>query len=193
MTNGNYIPMLRKADAREIQTIYEWMTRQFHAGELKPLKLLQDLYTQQRYAAYVLCDGDEMLAYAMFGLSPDAQTWLLDYYAVLPQYQDRGLGGAFLKLLREELQQMNVLLEVEIPEFAPDAEEEEVCRRRIAFYDRNGCAHTSVSLNLYGYEYAILRLSPGGSDASARAALEEIYHMFFPVDAYREHVRFHQP
>ena len=36
-------PALRPATAGELQLLYRWMEEQFHAGELKPLELIERL------------------------------------------------------------------------------------------------------------------------------------------------------
>ena len=167
------------------------MEEQFHAGELKPLAQLERLMAQGRYAARGLWDGDALIAYALFGIAGDGRTMLLDYFAVLPQYQDAGWGSRFLSALRAEGGGA-ILLEVEDPRRAPDAAEAETCRRRIRFYERNGCRHTPVELNLFGFDYVIMALERGEpiADADVRRALEDVYRDFFSPAARRAHVRF---
>ena len=66
-------PALRPADAGELQLFYRWMEAQFHAGELKPLELIERLAAEGRYAAYGLWDADELIAYALFGIAEDGR------------------------------------------------------------------------------------------------------------------------
>ena len=47
-------PALRPATAGELQLFYRWMEEQFHAGELKPLELIERLAAEGRYAALSL-------------------------------------------------------------------------------------------------------------------------------------------
>lgn len=191
MQSTNKGPALRPASAAELRIFYRWMEEQFHAGELKPLAQLERLMAQGRYAARGLWDGDALIAYALFGIAGDGRTMLLDYFAVLPQYQDAGWGSRFLSALRAEGGGA-ILLEVEDPRRAPDAAEAETCRRRIRFYERNGCRHTPVELNLFGFDYVIMALERGEpiADADVRRALEDVYRDFFSPAARRAHVRF---
>ena len=125
---------LRKASAEEFRTIFEWMKRQFHEGELKPLKQLERMRADGRYEVYGLWRGTELLAYALLACTADRKLWMLDYYAVLPEHQDAGWGGRFLGMLRRELPVEAVILEVEDPKYAPDAADEAHFSRRIRFF-----------------------------------------------------------
>ena len=188
--NGNLT--LRRASADELHRFYDWMKEQFHAGELKPLWLLEQLSEKRLYAAYGLWDEETLLAYALVANTADGKMHLLDYYAVLPEHQDAGWGSRFLQMLRRELSGDVLLLEVEDPAYAPDSEEAEHCSRRIRFYERNVCLHTKLELVLFGFDYVIMKLPLEGEtdDGRAKESLKEIYHTFFPPEAYAENVRF---
>lgn len=186
--------MLRAASAEEMRTIYAWMEKQFHEGELKYLSTLERLRAQNRYEVYGLWSGSALIAYALFAFTEDGRFALLDYYAVLPEYQSSGWGGRFLGMLRRELPVEAVILEVEDPKYAPDAAEEAHFSRRIRFYERNECLHTPVTLNLWGYDYTIMTLpiahTPDSSEV--HAALEDAYHLFFPPEDYAQNVLFRE-
>ena len=92
---------LRRASGAELDLFYEWMRKQFHPGELKRLSHLHEMCARGLYAAYGLWSGDNLIAYALLGNTPDGRYLLLDYYAVLPEHQDQGWGGRFLARLCE--------------------------------------------------------------------------------------------
>lgn len=190
----NGIPALRKADAEELELFYAWMGKQFHPGELKRLSHIWDMCERGLYAAYGLWDGEALIAYALLANTKDGRKHMLDYYAVLPEYQDHGIGSMFLKRLSEELAGEAILLEVEDPDYAPDEEERAHWQRRIRFYERNGCVHTKVKLNLYGFDYTLMQLPQEKrlDDQQVRAAMEEIYHTFSPPEMYAKYVNFRE-
>lgn len=185
---------IRKADFRELSLYYDWMKQQFHPGELKSLQHITNMCNAGRYAAFGLWSGEKLIAYALMGHTADERAWLLDYYAVLPEYQDVGWGSRFLHGLRKTLPTGAILLEVEDPDYAPDEAERAHWQRRIRFYERNECLHTNVKLNLYGFDYALMQLpvSMTMTDAEVRAAMEEIYHIFSPPDMYAANVHFRE-
>ena len=186
--------MLRLASAEELGIFYEWMKEQFHEGELKPLSLLYRLREAGLYCAYGLWDGSELIAYALLANTDGGHGYLLDYYAVLPNHQDAGWGSRFLQMLRHALEGEVLLLEVEDPACMRDPAEREICERRIRFYERNDCRHTPVKLNLFGFDYVIMTLSlaEGAAQVPVRPSLEEIYHRFFPEEAYARYVIFRE-
>lgn len=188
--NGN--PALRKADADELKLFYDWMGKQFHPGELKSYAHIWNMCERGLYAAYGLWNEGELIAYALLANTADGKKHMLDYYAVLPQYQDRGVGSRFLAMLSEELPGDAILFEVEDPDYAPDPEEEAHWRRRIRFYETNGCLHTKVKLNLYGFDYTLMQLPQQRrlTDAEVHAAMMEIYHTFSPPEMYAKYVKF---
>ena len=183
---------IRTASRDEFQEIYAWMEKQFHAGELKYLTTMEHLREQNRYEVYGLWSGETLLAYALFAFTSDMRYALLDYYAVLPQYQDCGWGGKFLNLLSQELSCQAILLEVEDPKYAPNAAEKAHFERRIQFYERNHCLHTPVNLNLWGFDYVIMTLPIAAQPPAIEihTALEEIYRLFFPPEEYVPNVHF---
>lgn len=183
---------MRAASAAEFKSIYSWMETQFHAGELKTLSTLEKLRAQGRYEVYGLWSGETLIAYALLALASDGRFALLDYYAVLPEYQSSGWGGKFLAALRRELNCEAILLEVEDPQYAPDAMEEAHFSRRIRFYERNHCLHTPVNLTLWGYDYTIMTLpiAREPNPLEVRSALEEAYHLFFSEEDCARQVRF---
>ena len=185
---------LRKANADELRLYYDWMKKQFHPGELKWLSHIENMCDSGVYSAYGLWQKDELIAYALLGNTRDGRVHMLDYYAVLPQHQNAGWGSRCLQMLSDALDGDAILLEVEDPDYAPDEEERAHFLRRIRFYERNGCAHMKVKLNLYGFDYAIMQLPQKKclSDAQAHAALMEIYHIFSPPDMYAKNVKFRE-
>lgn len=191
--NGN--PAIRKANADELKLFYDWMGKQFHPGELKSLAHISNMCSRGRYSAYGLWNDNELIAYALLGNTQDKGKHLLDYYAVLPEYQDQGWGSRFLNMLRENLKGDAILLEVEDPDYAPDEAERAHWQRRVRFYEKNGCSHTGVKLNLYGFDYALMQLPQRMklSDAEVRRAMEEIYHTFSPPEMYAKYVNFREP
>ena len=190
--NGKAV--LRKANTDELRLFYGWMGKQFHPGELKWLWHIINMCDQGVYSAYGLWQGDELIAYALLGNTKDKRAYMLDYYAVLPQYQNMGWGGKCLEMLRRELPGDAILLEVEDPDYAPDEAERAHFQRRINFYEKNSCVHTKVSLNLYGFDYAIMQLPQKKrlSDAQVHAAMMEIYHTFSPPAMYAKYVKFRE-
>ena len=185
---------VRAVSAEEFKTIYAWMEKQFHAGELKYPSHIEKMRADGRYEIYGLWNRQTLIAYALFAFAKDKRFALLDYYAVLPEYQAAGWGSTFLKELQKTVPCEAILLEVEDPKYAPDAAEKAHFARRIRFYERNDCLHTPVNLNLWGFDYIIMTLpiQETPSPKEIHASLEDLYHLFFTNGEYEENVHFRE-
>jgi len=110
-------------------------------------------------------------------------TGALEYLAVDPEHRNRGLGAQFLAVLRQRLMaaqgpSLGYILEVERPEDA-DGAEQELRRRRIGFYERNGasviaCAPEYRAPDLAGpgsLRYVLMWLPAAGPQAPPMGTL----------------------
>ena len=181
---------VRKLNQTEIKEIYDThMQEAFPQSELRPYKNIEMLCARGNYICYGLYEGEALRAYAYFSKTNDRPYILLDYYAVLSGLRGTGIGSRFFPLLREELRDVcAILLEVESVESTEDENEKTLRRRRIAFYERNGCAVTNVKCELYGVDFSIMSMpvaaaAPG--DETVRTELESIYHVMFDDALYK--------
>ena len=182
---------LRVADAGERKTIYSFMKKQFPPDELKPLRAVEDLTRRGIYETYGLWAGETLIAYALLGCDPGRKYWLLDYFGVVPERQNAGWGGRMLGLIRAQFPERTILIEVEDPD-SPSADAENA-RRRIRFYERNGCRMTDVGVWLFGVDYRIMEMPARGiASCDARCGMEAIYRGFLPKLVYRRFVRFRE-
>ena len=99
-----------------------------------------------------------------------------------------GIGSRFFPLLKEKMQETDgVLIEVESTESTEDPKEIALRRRRIAFYERNGCVMTGVRCLLYGVDFSIMTLPVAAAvpdDRTVLSELEKIYHTMFDDELY---------
>ena len=100
--------------------------------------------------------------------------------------RDRGVGGAFLRLLTDmERGVRSLTAEVEDPDFA-EGTEKATRLRRIAFYERNGWADTGMRCRVEHYDTRIF--CPGPAPASLREDLRQIYLATFGEDWLRDKI-----
>ncbi|MBN2007659.1 MAG: GNAT family N-acetyltransferase [Anaerolineae bacterium] len=80
-----------------------------------------------------------MAAYEILRLDDFAtEICSLWYFAVAPEVRNRGLGTRFYQALLARIPSPVILIEVEMPEEAPDVIHRRLDERRIAFYRRQG-------------------------------------------------------
>lgn len=189
----------RKLTDAEILDVYSTAARRhFPANELKPIRKVAFYLEEEKYLGYGLFRDDTLLSYALFLRLPAFQYMLLDYYAVMEEYRNDGLGSEFLQLIKQELSADTTLslkgffIESENPDFAEESSEKEIRAKRIGFYERNTAVFTGILSTLFDVPYKILYfplkdtklLSP----VDYYKNLDFIYHSMFSSDHYNEFV-----
>ena len=145
---------------------------------------------------------DTLRGYAFFVESPDCDACLLDYYAILPEFRDAGLGGRSLQRLAELVRDRGkyILLETEDIDFAKNDGQVAERTRRDAFYTRNGCVKTDVKGKVFTVHYAVWALgleAAHGADEAARstafdracADMNTLYQLMIPGEKFRLFVK----
>lgn len=130
------------------------MTEDFPADELKPLSSIERMLTAGVYSCYALYDGAELLAYAY--LVEYKGYVLVDYFAVSKKRRGEGVGTRVISLLKEHLAGKTILIECEDTDFAKDGVEENIRKRRIAFYEKSGFTLSKAKTKLFDVRYVIL-------------------------------------
>ena len=181
---------VRQLQSGEIREIYErYIQEAFPPAERKPFWKIQDAIRQGRYICYGLFEQETLLSYAFFMKEKGVGGGLLlDYFTSLPQYRNQGYGSIFLQKLNEVCEGKTVFAEVEAPEDAR-ASERELCKRRIAFYQRNGCIDTTIYCKFYKVQYKILLKASEVISVPSIGELicfyERIYHRKFSRNKLR--------
>ncbi len=194
---------LKELSPQEFTTIYKtYMTKDFPPDELKPLERM--LYTMQTglSSAFGLYENDELRAYAVFIVPEGKPYGLLDYLAVVRQYRATGIGHHFFTLIGDALKEKypwleGFFIETENIDYAKDETERETRRRRIAFYEKNGCEKTRLGSRLFGVTYTILQytINPNPPIPIGKAetktlydALDAVYLAMFKKHHYENEV-----
>ena len=127
----------RQMTAQEIDYWYtNELSEAFAENERKPLPDIMQLMAQGRYEIWGLFEAEHMLGYACLWKSPDIPLVLLDYLGVSARLRNGGLGSTVLSHLKSL--GMPVVTESELPVDGDTPEENDLRRRRIGFYQRNG-------------------------------------------------------
>jgi len=127
------------------------MVADFPKAELKPLSAMLRLMDLGRYDPLAAIDGGETVGYAMMWLPQDRTGALLEYLGVLRGRRNGGLGGQILELLAARYGQLFGEAEAPGPDASP--EENDLRRRRIAFYQRNGFGVSHVVKDFFTKNY----------------------------------------
>lgn len=153
------------------------MTADFPRAELKPLAAMLRLMDLGRYDPLLVTEGGQPLGYALLWLPEGREGALLEYLGVLRGKRSGGLGTQILALLGARYGQL--FGEVEAP--GPDASQEEndLRRRRIAFYERSGFRVLDYMCALFGVRFHCMYRGPETDDRKVMALHRGVYAGWF--------------
>ena len=181
---------IRQLDSRQLSAVYQdHMIHDFHAAELKPLRMMLDAIGRGEYICLGCFMQETLCGYAM--LVQVGADLLLDYFAVIGKYRDSGIGSRFLGMLRGQFADADsLLIESENPDYMDNDAERQTAERRLRFYARCGCRDTGVTAQVFGVEYRILELPVGKlhSQDEIRAVYAKLYHSFLSAPRYNRHM-----
>ena len=182
----------KKLTAEQVLSIYTKVAKEhFPVEELKPAAVIERLLEEDAYEGLGLFDGERLAAYALFAQIPKGGTLLLDYYAVLAEYRNSGMGSLFLDNMRQFYKEREmILLETEAPAAAKDKAEYTLRMRRNGFYERNGAVLTKIRSRVYdvAFDIFVIPLAKMPSDEEAYQQLSGLYRYMLGEENYRRHV-----
>jgi GNAT superfamily N-acetyltransferase len=122
----------------ELESFYTHIIADFIPGEYPPYDILAHQLEHGIQEGLVFCRGAADLAYAITAVGENEYV-LISLCAVLPEYRSQGIGSLFIAEMAKRYSGKKALIvEVEKPETAKDAAGQDVCCRRIMFYERLG-------------------------------------------------------
>ncbi len=148
----------------------------FPKSELKPLRAMLSLMDMGKYDPLLVTEGEETVGYAMVWLPSDRKGALLEYFGVLRGKRNSGLGSKILDLLTERYGQL--FGEAEAPTSA-DPAENDLRRRRIGFYKRNGFRVLDYECALFGVHFNCLYRGPETDDRVVEKMHRGVYADYF--------------
>lgn len=168
---------LRLLNKDELTALYQnEMTVDFPRAELKPLAAMLRLMDMGRYEPLLVTENGEPVGYALAWLPEGGEGALLDYFGVLRGLRNGGLGTKILALLMERYGQ--IFGEAEAP-CSDDPAENDLCRRRIAFYERSGFRVLDYECALFGVHFNCLYRGPETDDRRVEAMHRGVYAGYF--------------
>lgn len=192
--------LIRKLEQDEIISIYtSHSVRHFPACERKPVSAILRLCESGSYTGYGLYPkqgtGDSLpaplLCYAFFAIVPGRKNILLDYFAVMEEYRSHGIGSLFLRYVKSTAAEYDgILIEIENPDFAADADELSIRSKRFDFYKRNGAFYTGILAEIFEARYKLLYFPVSDTPPveTIYADFDEIYQHMVSPEHYRTQV-----
>lgn len=123
-----------------LKQLRAYMQYDFPALERIPFACLKRAFRKNYLRAAWFADAGGRVGYVVYHLINGLGVAHIMYFAILPSRRGGGMGSTALRLFRQEMDGLGILLEVEDPECAHGVDERLGRDRRVAFYERNGFA-----------------------------------------------------
>lgn len=178
---------LKLLNKEELTRLYSGeMTFDFPKSELKPLRAMLLLMDRGLYEPLLVLRDGETVGYAMVWLPRERRGGLLEYFGVLRGKRGGGIGSQILTLLAERYGQL--FGEAEAPD-SDDPAVNDLRRRRIAFYQRNGFRVLDYECALFGVHFNCLYLGPEGDDRKIEKLHRGVYADYFSPEHMARYVQ----
>lgn len=182
--------LLSAAEVRQV--FHDRLQKDFPPDEVKPVAVILNAMALGKYACYGWMQERTLLGYAFFVKT--GTDYLLDYFAIHPDYRQMGYGSAFLAHMAKHFCSLSSLIaEVENPNLAESEVEAIIRRNRLQFYLRNGFRKTMAASNTFGVDYWLLELTNCGthSKEETHRIYWEHYHAMLPDAVCRKMIHLH--
>lgn len=162
---------------QELTALYQSeLVSDFPGSELKPLDAMLRLMDMGRYDPLRVTEGERTVGYAMVWLPTNRRGGLLEYFGVLRGLRSGGIGSRALDLLAQRYGQL--FGEAEIAD-SDDPAENELRRRRIGFYERNGFRVLDYQCALFGVHFHCLYRGDERDDRAVEELHRGVYADYF--------------
>ena len=148
---------LRKIGLEEFQkVIYPEYKRIFPKEECKPYALIKKTFENNITDMIEIIESDKIVGFFIVNTLKNNQYAMLDFFAILPQYQNKGYGSKAIKLLKEENKNLEgIIIEIEKCGLGKNEEENSFREKRARFYERLGFQKMGFDIELYMVMYSI--------------------------------------
>lgn len=147
---------LVNVDIKEFkQTIYKEYEKLFPENERKSYKRIKKGFNNGIVNIAKIVDDNEFIGFMIINKIENVKYLCLDYFAILPEYQNKGYGTKAIKLLKEQCKDYNGVY-IEIERVRNDNTKEDKIRiKRAKFYENIGFYKLSFDINLFSVEYSL--------------------------------------
>lgn len=179
---------LKLLNKEELARLFdEEMVVDFPKSELKPLSAMYRLMDLGLYEPLRVEKDGQPVGYALVWLPSGGRGGLLDYFGVSAHLRNAGLGSAILALLVARYG--CIFGEVEAPT-DPDPAVNDLRRRRIGFYLRNGLRQLDYDCALFGVHYHCLYIGPEQDNRKIEAMHRAVYSDYYSPEHFARFVQF---
>lgn len=159
------------------EKIYPYYLEIFPKEERKPIELIEKCY-QNGYTKIIKIVSEEILVgFMLLNRVKENGYVILDYFAIFPEFQEKGFGTKALQLLIEQEKNKNgIFIEIEKTGLGKDEKENQLRKRRQQFYEKLGFKRLNFDLLLFDVIYEPYLFS--NVDMKEEVTSKEIFNIY---------------
>lgn len=162
--------------------IYPEYLKLFPKLERKSLKDIERSFLKNITKIIKITENDNFIGFIITNALADKKYLQLDYFAILPQYQNKGYGTKALEILKEQSKKYNgIFIEVEKADLGNNKDENRLRKERIKFYERIGFYKLNCDLDLYTVIYSPYILQISNVKESEEKVLKDIFDIYIAI------------
>lgn len=171
---------LKKVDIKEFRkVIYPEYEKIFPEIERKSYTNLKKSYDKNIVDMIEIIEEDQFVGFFMVNFLKNNPYILLDYFAILPNYQSRGHGKKAVKLLKEMYQDYDgIYIEIEKVGNEDNEEENKIRQRRAKFYENLGFVKLGFDIELFTVLFSTYMLPCSKNEFSNEEVIKGVGSMY---------------
>lgn len=132
------------------EKIYPEYKKIFPKIERKTLEHIKQTYCKHLTTIIEIIEEEQFIGFFIINTLKDNPYILLDYFAILPQYQSRGFGSTAIKLLKNMYQMYDgIYIEIEKVGNGVNEEQNKIREKRAKFYENLGFCKMNFEVELF--------------------------------------------
>ncbi len=170
---------LVNVDIKEFkQTIYKEYEKLFPENERKSYKLIKKVHNKGISKIIKIVDNSKFIGFMIANKIENVNYLQLDYFAILPEYQNKGYGTRAIKLLKEQCKNCNGVY-VEVERVRNDNTiEDKIRAKRVKFYENIGFYKLTFDLFLFSVEYSLYMLQTSDIKEDEEKITKDIFTIY---------------
>ena len=130
--------------------IYQKYIEIFPEEERKTLEAMEKNYNKNITRFIKIDEEKELIGFCIMNSIENNRYMQLDYFAILPEYQNKGYGTKAIKELEKVVQNYDaIFVEIEKLGYGANKEENEIREKRAKFYERLGFHKLDTNLKWF--------------------------------------------
>lgn len=161
------------------EIVYPEYVKLFPKEERKPYKMIEESYQKGILNIIKIVDDDIFVGFVITNSIKNNKYLQIDYFAILPQYQNKGYGTKVFKILQEiSKEYYGLFIEIEKLGLGESDKENKIRIRRAEFYERIGFYKLNFDLNLFNVIYTPYVLPTSYIKEEENKIIEDIFAIY---------------